>query len=411
MLFFEIIVVALNSLKTNKLRSSLTVLGIIVGIFSIISISTVISMLQTSIEEGVSALSKNTFQIQKWPAVGTGTENWAAIRNRKNITLEHYYDLKERIGSDARVGAEDWNQGKLFKRGNKQTNPNAALCGITSESFPNNDWDIESGRVINERDIQSNSRVVVIGEDIKNALFNTYEDPLGKEITVDGMKLRVIGVLDSKDKGMFGRNDGNYAFVPITRTLTQYGDRHNSLNITVFVYEDEKYEDVQLKAEGIMRTLRKVPPGEERDFDIYSNESVLSQINDITAGVRIGAYVIGLIALLAAGVGIMNIMLVSVTERTKEIGVRKAIGARKINILMQFITEAIVLCLFGGVIGIILGVGVGNLAGSLLNATAVIPLDWVLVGVILCILIGVVFGTYPAMKAANLDPIEALRYE
>ncbi|MDZ7763366.1 MAG: ABC transporter permease [Melioribacteraceae bacterium] len=411
MLLFEIIVVALNSLKTNKLRSSLTVLGIIVGIFSIISISTVISMLQTSIEEGVSALSKNTFQIQKWPAVGTGTENWAVIRNRKNITIDHYYGLKERIGSDARVGAEDWNQGKLFKRGNKQTNPNASLCGITQEAFPNNEWEIAAGRAINERDIESNARVVVIGEDIKNALFDPFEDPLEKEVYVDGMKLRIIGILDSKDKGMFGRNEGNYAFVPITRTLTQYGDRHSSLNLTVFVYEDEKYEDVQLKAEGIMRTLRKVPPGEERDFDIYSNESVLSQINDITEGVRLGAYVVGLIALLAAGIGIMNIMLVSVTERTKEIGIRKAIGARKVNILMQFITEAIVLCLFGGVIGIVLGVGIGNIAGSLLQATAVIPLDWVLVGVLLCIIIGVVFGTYPAMKAANLDPIEALRYE
>lgn len=154
-----------------------------------------------------------------------------------------------------------------------------------------------------------------------------------------------------------------------------------------------------------MRTLRKVPPGEERDFDIYSNESVLSQVNDITEGVRLGAYVVGLIALLAAGIGIMNIMLVFVTERTKEIGIRKAIGARKVNILMQFITEAIVLCLFGGVIGIVLGVGIGNIAGSLLQATAVIPLDWVLVGVLLCIIIGVVFGTYPAMKAANLGPI------
>lgn len=411
MIIFEILKVALNSLKTNKLRSSLTVLGIVVGIFSIISISTVISMLQTSIEEGVSALSKNTFQIQKWPAVGTGTENWAAIRNRKNITLDNYYDLKDRIGDDARVGAEDWNQGRLMKRGNKQTNPNVSLCGLTPEAFPNNDWVVSNGRVINERDLESNSRVVVIGDDIKTALFEPYEDPIGEEVYVDGMKLKVIGVLDSKEGGIFGRNEGSYAFVPITKTLSHYGDERSSLNLTVFVYNESDYEDVLIKAEGIMRTLRKVPPGEERDFDIYSNESVLTQINEITEGVRLGAYVIGMIALLAAGVGIMNIMLVSVTERTKEIGIRKAIGARKFNVLTQFLAEAIVLCLFGGIVGIILGVGVGNFAGSLLQATAVIPLDWVLVGVILCVLIGVTFGTYPAVKAANLDPIEALRYE
>ncbi|HPN37849.1 MAG TPA: FtsX-like permease family protein, partial [Melioribacteraceae bacterium] len=165
------------------------------------------------------------------------------------------------------------------------------------------------------------------------------------------------------------------------------------------------------KSEGYMRTIRKVPPGEENDFDIRTNENVLKQINDITSGVRIGAIVIAGIALLAAGIGIMNIMLVSVTERTKEIGIRKAIGAKRSNILFQFLIESIVLSLFGGVIGIFLGVLVGNLAGSALNAVATIPIDSVMFGVGLCVFIGVLFGTYPAYKASNLDPIEALRYE
>ena len=411
MLIFEVFKVALNSLKVNKLRSSLTVLGIIVGIFSIISISTVIAMLQTSIEEGVSALGKNTFQIQKWPAVGNGTQNWAAIRNRKNITLDNYYVLKDKLGIVASIGAEDWQGGKLMKRNNKQTNPNISLCGLTPEAFPNNDWIVTAGRVINNRDMESNARVVVIGTDIKDALFEPFEDPIGGEIYVDGFKLRVIGVLDNRDQGVFGRNQGSYAFIPITFTLAHYGDNNRSLNLTVAVYDKDDYQDTQIQAEGIMRTLRKVAPGEDRDFDIFSNESVLTQINQMTEGVKLGAYVIGLIALLAAGVGIMNIMLVSVTERTKEIGIRKAIGAKKFNILIQFISEAIVLCLFGGFIGIVLGIGVGNFAGSLLQATTVIPMDWVLVGVLLCVMIGVIFGTYPAVKASNLDPIEALRYE
>ncbi|MCZ7604283.1 MAG: ABC transporter permease [Melioribacteraceae bacterium] len=411
MLIFEIIKVALNSLKANKLRSSLTVLGIVVGIFSIISISTVIAMLQTSIEDGVSALGKNTFQIQKWPAVGTGTENWAEIRNRKNINLNDYYVLQDKLGHLASIGAEDWQGGKLLKRGNKKTNPNISMCGVTPEAFSNNDWVVTAGRIINQRDLESSARVIVLGEDIKNTLFEPYEEPLGEEIYVDGNRLKVIGVLDNRDKGMFGRNEGNYSFVPITFTQSHYGSENRSLNLTVAVYDPDDYEDTQMQAEGIMRTLRKVPPGADRDFDIYSNESVLSQINEMTEGIKIGAYVIGLIALLAAGVGIMNIMLVSVTERTKEIGVRKAIGARKVNILIQFISEAIVLCLGGGIVGIILGIAVGNFAGSLLNATAVIPMDWVLVGVFLCVMIGIIFGTYPAIKASNLDPIEALRYE
>ena len=160
-----------------------------------------------------------------------------------------------------------------------------------------------------------------------------------------------------------------------------------------------------------MRLVRNLRPNEEDDFSIFSNESVLTQLNDITIGFRVGAFVIAGIALLAAGVGIMNIMLVSVTERTKEIGIRKSVGAKKRNILLQFLFEAITLCLAGGFIGIVAGLAIGNLVGSLIEASATIPLDYVMVGVSLCILIGLIFGTYPANKAANLDPIESLRYE
>lgn len=175
--------------------------------------------------------------------------------------------------------------------------------------------------------------------------------------------------------------------------------------------DKESYNDVMEIAEGYFRTIRGLKAGEENNFDFRSNEQMLTQINDITSGVRIGSLVIGAIALLAAGVGIMNIMLVSVTERTREIGIRKAIGAKKQNILFQFLAESVTLSLIGGIAGIILGVLVGNLAGSFLKASAVIPIDWVIIGVMLCVLIGVSFGTYPAYKASSLDPIEALRYE
>jgi putative ABC transport system permease protein len=409
MQLFETSKVALKSLNSNRLRSTLTIVGIIVGIFSIISISTVIAMLQTSIEDGVSALGKNTFQVQKWPAVGNGTQNWAAIRNRKDISYEDYLRLKSLLTDARYVGAEQWNHGKKFIYGNRETNPNASLCGATPEAFPNNDWYAEQGRVINQNDVDRFERVICLGSSVAEALFE-YEDPIGKEVKVDGNKFRVIGVMDSKTGSMFGRDQGNDNYIPITTMQAIYGD-NRSLNITVSVDTKEKYDDVILQAEGAMRTIRKVPPGEPNDFDIYSNESVLTQINQMTEGVRLGAYVIGLIALLAAGVGIMNIMLVSVTERTKEIGIRKAIGARKTNVLFQFLVEAVTLCLLGGVVGIILGVGAGNFAGSLLDASATIPMDWVIIGVFLCVLIGVIFGTYPAYKAANLDPIEALRYE
>ncbi len=405
----EIIKVALRSLHANRLRSSLTILGIVVGIFSIISISTVIAMLQSSIEEGVSALGQNVFQIQKWPAVQTGG-NWAEFRNRKDITIEDYYGLKEKLVEAQSVGAEQWRGGRLLKYGNVETNPNVSVCGCTQEAFPNNDWIVETGRALNNNDEQRFERVIVLGSDVAEKLF-AHTEPIGQEIKVDGYKLKVIGVLESKGGGAFGRNQGNDCMIPITTWQNMYGKRENSVNITVKVESKEVYNDIMEKAEGYMRTIRKVPAGKPNDFDIYSNESILSQINNITSGVRIGAMVIGLIALLAAGVGIMNIMLVSVTERTKEIGIRKAIGAKKSNILIQFLMEAVILSLIGGIAGIILGVAVGNYAGSLLEAAAVIPMDWVLVGVLLCVIIGITFGTYPAFKAANLDPIEALRYE
>ena len=220
-----------------------------------------------------------------------------------------------------------------------------------------------------------------------------------------------MGVLESQGD-FFGQSQDNFAVIPLDTYIQYYGGfRWNSVNITIQSFDKEGYQDLIEVTEGHFRTIRKVPHGDPNDFEIRSNEQMLRQINEITAGIRIGAFVIAAIALLAAGVGIMNIMLVSVTERTREIGIRKSIGAKRRNVLVQFLIEAITLCMLGGLVGIVLGVGVGNWVGSLINATATIPLDWIIVGVTLCVLIGMVFGTYPAYKAANLDPIEALRYE
>ncbi|MFH1194681.1 MAG: ABC transporter permease [bacterium] len=406
----ETLKLAFTSLVMNKLRSSLTILGIVVGIFSIISISTVIEMMQTSIEEGVSMLGQNTFQIQKFPPIFTGGRGeWMKFRNRKDLTLEEFYRLQEKLKDAQSVGAEQWNFGKIVEYGSEETNPNISISGVTPEAFPNNKWDAAEGRVLNNNDIESVEPFIVLGYDVYKKLFK-YEDAIGKEVKIDGHKLRVIGVLE--DEGaIFGESRGNYGIMPISTYQSFYGKRNNSINITVMCYDRESYIDVIEKAEGYLRTIRKVPPGEDSDFSIFSNESLLTQINDITSGVRIGSFVIAMIALLAAGVGIMNIMLVSVTDRTREIGIRKAVGAKRRNILFQFLLEAITLCLTGGIIGIALGVLVGNFAGSFLNASAVFPIDWIFVGVMMCVMIGIIFGTYPAYKASNLDPIEALRYE
>jgi putative ABC transport system permease protein len=408
MKFWEVLKVAFASLRGNKLRSSLTVLGIVIGIFSIISISTVITMMQNSISEGLSQLGKNTFQIQKFPAMQQGRLS-DKIRNRKNLTIEEYYRLRDMLDEAKLVGAEQWQFGRLFKSQWDETNANIQLAGVTPEAMLTNDWAVADGRTINQDDMDHARRVCVLGTDLVTKLFNRV-NPLSQEVKVDGMRLTVIGVFTSKGS-MFGQSRNNFVAMPLSTFQSKYGKTSRSINITVMAYSPVTYNSTIDAAIGYMRTIRKVAPGEENDFDIFSNESLIAQVGQITQYVRLGAIVVAFIALLAAGIGIMNIMLVSVTERTREIGIRKAIGAKKRNILFQFIIEAVTLCQFGGLIGILLGLGAGNLAGKFLNAAPALPLDWVLGGIGLCVLVGVGFGTYPAYKAANLDPIEALRYE
>jgi putative ABC transport system permease protein len=408
--FGQILSLSFQSIRGNKLRTSLTVLGVVVGIFSIIVIMTILGMLQGSIESGFSQLNKNTFQIEKFNRMeGRGGDRDRNLRNRKDITIEDAQQLKELLTQAKYVGAEQWQFSKIVKFQNLETNPNINIAGVTLDAMKTNNWNVDYGRDFMTSDVQYSNDVCVLGKDIVEKIFPNL-NPIGYTVRVDGYPLQVIGVLEEQPS-LFGNTRDNYVMVPITTFQSIYGRRSFSVNITVMSHSKEDYDEVIDAAIGYMRTLRKVQPGEENDFSIFSNETLINQVNDITGGVKIGAMVVSIIALLAAGVGIMNIMLVSVTERTKEIGIRKAIGARKMNILLQFLSEAVILCLFGGFIGIILGVGIGNLAGSFLNAQSAIPVDWVIIGLSLCVFVGVIFGTYPAYKAANLDPIEALRYE
>ncbi|HMU41689.1 MAG TPA: ABC transporter permease [Ignavibacteriaceae bacterium] len=410
MLLSQIFSLSLQSLKSNKLRTILTILGVVVGIFSIIVIMTIITMLQNSIESGISFLSKNTFQIQKFPAINTGGhDEWKKLRNREDITLEDYYRFEEMMTQAKYTAAQLTVGGKVIKFRNLETNPNSFIVGITEGGMKTNNVTLDHGREIRKTDIDYSNNVCLLGQDIREKLFPNL-DPVGLTIKVDNKPLQVIGLMEKMPE-FFGQSMDNYIVIPISTFESMYGKTGRSVEITVMSYGKQDYNAAIETAIGYMRTIRKVPPGEENDFDIFSNESLIGQINGITEGIRIGAMVISIIALLAAGVGIMNIMLVSVTERTREIGIRKAIGAKRSNILVQFLIEAIILCLIGGFIGILLGVGVGNFAGSFLNAEAAIPLDWVFIGLTLCVFVGIVFGTYPAYKAANLDPIEALRYE
>jgi putative ABC transport system permease protein len=406
----QIFAVSLHSLRSNKLRTFLTILGIVVGIFSIIVIMTIITMLQTSIEDGVAFLSKNTFQINKFPAIHSGGPgSWEKYRNRKDITIEDFERLKDVMKTAKYIGAEQSAGGKVIKSAVAKTNPNISVVGVTIEAYMTHNVTIADGRNLTDLDVDHSTYCCLLGNSVTEKVFPNM-NAVGQYIKVDGFPMQVVGTFEPQP-ALFGQNMDSYIIIPITTYASMYGKYNRSVSITIMSNNKDDYNATIEAAIGYFRTIRKVPPGQENDFDIFSNDSIMGQINDITGGVKIGAIAVSIIALLAAGIGIMNIMLVSVTERTREIGIRKAVGARKINILLQFLMEAITLCIIGGIIGIVLGVAIGNIAGSFLHAATAIPVDWVLIGMTLCIVVGVIFGTYPAYKASNLDPIEALRYE
>ncbi len=402
---------ALVSIAAHKLRSALTLLGVIVGVFSIIVVMTAMRALQSNIETELSGLGANTFTIQRWPAMHfSGRDGWEKYRRRKNIDYDLALDLAERAKLPLSVSAEEsFFNGEVISRFEK-TNPDVRLSGFTPGVFQARNLIVAEGRALLSIDVDGARPVCVLGAFVARKLF-PQGSAVGEQIKFNGINYRIVGVLEGKG-GMGGEGQDNFVAIPITTAFNRYGGRyHRTLNVFVQARGQERYGDTVEEMRGILRKLRKVPPGEDDDFEIVSNDSLINQFRDLTFAVRVGVALVSSIALLAAGVGIMNIMLVSVTERTREIGVRRAIGAKKRNILTQFILEAIVLCEIGGLIGVALGIAGGNLVAYFLKTPPVIPFDWVVLGLAICSLIGIIFGTYPAIKAANLDPVDSLRYE
>jgi len=390
------------------LRSVLTLLGVLVGVFSIIVVMTAMQALQKQIAANFSQLGSQTFVVSKFPQVmfsGNRIKYWM----RKNLTIDQGNVVIERAKLAENVGLETDFSGPLISSPYAQAPQGTSLTGDTPGSFPVQDWVVTEGRPLTDADVAGLHDVCVLGSALATNLF-PFGSALDQRVQFDNIHYKVVGVLEAKGATVGGNQD-NFAIIPITTGLNRYGNYRWTINVLVQARSDAEYDDTKDQVRGILRAVRKVPPGQEDDFEIFSNDSVLAQINAFTFAVRLGVSLVSSIALLAAGVGIMNIMLVSVTERTREIGIRRAIGAKKRNIMVQFIMEAIMLCEIGGALGVVLGIIGGNIGAHFLNWPPVIPYNWAVIGLLICSFVGIVFGTYPAYKAANLDPIESLRYE
>ncbi|MEC7872198.1 MAG: ABC transporter permease [Candidatus Neomarinimicrobiota bacterium] len=397
-----------DAIRQNKLRSTLTLLGISVGIFSVISVMTAIKTLESSIESGLNVFGTNTFMITKDPAIQFGRND--KYRNRKNIDLNQYLTLKERAKLPILVsGGDDTDNVRLVTYKDKKTKQVPRISGGDPGTLRTVNTYIADGRNLTEEDIHLSRSVCIIGADVVDALF-PFEDPLGKVIQLQGINFSVVGITERQGQS-FGQSQDNYIFLPITTFLQRFRGNSYSLGIMVESESAELYNETVDEVIGILRTIRKVNPGEENDFEITTNEELMETFGSFTGSIKIFAFSVSVIALIVAGIGIMNIMLVSVTERIKEIGIRKAIGATKGHILIQFLTEAVFLCQVGGIIGVIFGIAAGNLISIVAKVPAVIPIDWAIYGVISCSLIGIGFGSYPAWRAANLDPVESMRFE
>ena len=399
---------AIDAIRQNKLRSILTLLGISIGVFSVIGVMTAIRTLESSVESGLNVFAANTFVIQKYPSIQIGRRD-KKIRNRKNIDYDQYKKLKERAKLPVLVSVSEGSSIRNVKYKDISVKNYVSLLGGDEGSIRMYKTFISDGRNIAPDDVRYARNVCVLGMDVVDRLF-PFEDPLSKKIQIEGLNYYVIGVAERQGEA-FGQSQDNYIAIPVTNYLQKFSNKWTTLSINVEAASEKDYDKTREEVIGIMRTIRKVKAGEDNDFELETNDEMIETFSGFTSGIKLFALSVSIIALVVAGIGIMNIMLVSVTERIKEIGIRKAIGATKKDILTQFLMEAVFLSEFGGIVGIIMGISAGNLVSFILKIPAVIPIDWAIIGLAVCSLIGIGFGIYPAWKAAQLDPIESLRFE
>jgi putative ABC transport system permease protein len=406
--FVEAIRIAFQSLWANKLRSALTLLGVVIGIAAVIAVVTFVAGINGYVATKVFNLGADVFIVFKVSPVTSNVDHLLDGEKRKNITMEDYEAVKDACQHCEWVGAALRNDVGHARYGEQQIN-DTTVRGVTPSMVPILDIDLVSGRMLNETDVDRNSAVAVVGPDVVDTLM-PGSDPIDKEIRIDGWEYRIIGVGKPKGKTL-GQSMDNYALIPITAFQKQHGS-HDSIRISgKSSATGSGMEEAMDETRAILRARRHDRPGDDDSFDIETNASLLSVWAGFSQTFFFAMIGIAAISLVVGGIVIMNIMLVSVTERTREIGIRKALGARRDDILGQFLIESVALAVLGGVIGVVSGITFAKGITFLIGMPSAVPLWAVGAGVGVAASVGIFFGVYPAKKAAMLDPIAALRFE
>ena len=412
--FMENIKIALGSIRSNFLRALLTLLIIAVGITCLVGILTAIDTILFSMSDSFNRIGANSFDIR--PARNNIQSKRRGRENRrgKAISFEEALKFKETFDyADAETSVSIWlrNSNYVLAYQKEKTNPSTVMYGIDENYLDVSSFTIKTGRNFTDEEVLNGDHKIIIAKDLVDKLFGgDFNRPINKVITVDSKKYKVIGTLEGKGASMNDAMDRR-VFIPLVNAKRYFAGEDWSYSIISAVSNTNLMDNGVSAAIGRMRNVRKLRASEENDFEVRKSDGILTRLKEITTELRLATIAIALMTLLGAAIGLMNIMLVSVTERTREIGVRKALGATKMNVLFQFLIEAIVITIMGGIVGIILGIGMGFAVAKLIESRFVIPFEWMLLGIIVCIVVGVVSGLYPALKASRLDPIEALRYE